>query len=199
MKPPYVWGGFVMGCAICDVLDFIEYFLQSIMHLLDKWEVKTIASAIIAVVLHFIHSPYGIVLNAYFWLVILDITTKWLAIGYQVLIDKGADKDNITTWEKVQGIVIAFDCKVLKSNVMLWGFMTKFILFTILITTAYQTDNVLNAIEIPLSFPVLKFVFGYICYNELLSICENLRDAGNKHLDQLIDLLNTNIFSKLKR
>ena len=198
-KPPVWWGGFVTCVFVLDIIDFAEYFCRTSLNLLDKWESKTVVSVVLMYILSFINSSYGVVLNAYFWLIIIDISTRWLAIGYQYLVDKGMDPDYLTTREKLYGIIIAFSAKRLKSKIMLWGFLTKFILFTILILTASQIDTVLSAIEIPLSWPVLKFMFGYICYNEILSICENLRDAGNHHIDKLITLLDNNIFAKLKK
>ena len=172
-KPPYLWGGFVTVAAVMDCVNFAEYFCRTCLNLLDKWESKTVVSVVLMYILSFINSAYGIVLNAYFWLIIIDISTRWLAIGYQYLVDKGMDPNYLTAREKLYGIVLAFSAKRLKSKIMLWGFLTKFILFTILILTASQIDTVLSAIEIPLSWPVLKFMFGYICYNEILSICEN--------------------------
>lgn len=198
-KPPYLWGGFITAAAVLDVLDFAEYFCRTSLNLLDRWEIKTVGSAVLMWLLTFLDSTYGIVLNAYFWLIVVDISTRWLAIGFQFLTDKGMDPAYLTTREKLYGIVLAFNAKRLKSKIMLWGFLTKFILFTILIFAAYQIDTVLSVIEIPLSWPVLKFMFGYICYNEILSICENLRDAGNHHIDKLITLLDNNIFAKLKK
>ena len=38
-----------------------------------------------------------------------------------------------------------------------------------------------------------------VCSPGELSICENLRDAGNHHIDKLITLLDNNIFAKLKK
>lgn len=198
-KPPYLWGGFVTVAAIMDCVNFAEYFCRTCLNLLNKWECKSVVSVALMWVLSFINTPYGIVLNAYFWLIIIDISTRWLAIGFQYLVDKGMDANYLTTREKLYGIILAFSAKRLKSKIMLWGFLTKFILFTVLILTASQIDTVLSAIEIPLSWPVLKFMFGYICYNEILSICENLRDAGNHHIDKLITLLDNNIFAKLKK
>ena len=82
---------------------------------------------------------------------------------------------------------------------MLWGFFGKFILFAILLTASSYIDQVLKGLGLSLSFPVIKFMLAYICYNEILSVAENLRDSGNDHMDKLIEILNANIFNKIKK
>ena len=82
---------------------------------------------------------------------------------------------------------------------MLWGFAGKYMVFLVLIGAAVHADSILGRMGIAIPWPVLKFVLAYIVYNELLSICENLRDAGNGKLDKLVELLNTNLFAKLKK
>lgn len=199
IKPPHVWGGFIVTLFLLEIIDFAEHILKYAISLTNNWQVKFICAGILTTALNFVQGPYGTILDAFFWLIVIDIATRWIAIGYKYLLDKGVTKDQITMFDKIQAIVLAFDEKILTSKIMLWGFFGKFILFAILLTASSYIDQVLKGLGLSLSFPVIKFMLAYICYNEILSVAENLRDAGNDHMDKLIEILNANIFNKIKK
>lgn len=199
IKPPHVWGGFIVTLFLLEIIDFAEHILKYAISLTNNWQVKFICAGILTTALNFVQGPYGTILDAFFWLIVIDIATRWIAIGYKYLLDKGVTKDQITMFDKIQAIVLAFDEKILTSKIMLWGFFGKFVLFAILLFASSHIDHVLLGLGIPLNFAVVKFMLAYICYNEILSVAENLRDAGNDHMDKLIEILNANIFNKIKK
>lgn len=199
IKPPHFWGGFILTLLLFEMIDFLECILKHSISLVKNLHIKFIGAGVLTSILTFVQGTYGTILDAFFWLIVLDIATRWIAIGYQYLIDKGIEKDKITTCDKIKAIVLAFDAKILTSKIMLWGFLGKYVLFAILLIASRHIDLVLIGLGLPIDFAVVKFMLAYICYNEILSVAENLRDAGNKHLDKLIDLLNANIFNKLKK
>lgn len=199
IKPPHVWGGFIVTLFLLEIIDFAEHILKYAISLTNNWQVKFICAGVLTTALNFVKGPYGTILDAFFWLIVIDIATRWIAIGYKYLLDKGVTKEQITMFDKIQAIVLAFDEKILTSKIMLWGFFGKFVLFAILLFASSHIDHVLLGLGIPLNFAVVKFMLAYICYNEILSVAENLRDAGNDHMDKLIEILNANIFNKIKK
>lgn len=199
IKPPHVWGGFIVTLFLLEIIDFAEHILKYAISLTNNWQVKFICAGLLTTALNFVQGPYGTILDAFFWLIVIDIATRWIAIGYKYLLDKGVTKEQITMFDKIQAIVLAFDEKILTSKIMLWGFFGKFVLFAILLFASSHIDHVLLGLGIPLNFAVVKFMLAYICYNEILSVAENLRDAGNDHMDKLIEILNANIFNKIKK
>ncbi|WP_276945841.1 phage holin family protein [Dialister micraerophilus] len=199
IKPPHVWGGFILTLFMLECIDFLEHILKYAISLTNHWQVKFICAGVLTTALNFVQGPYGTILDAFFWLIVIDIATRWIAIGYKYLLDKGVTKEQITMFDKIQAIVLAFDEKILTSKIMLWGFFGKFVLFAILLFASNHIDHVLLGLGIPLNFAVVKFMLAYICYNEILSVAENLRDAGNDHMDKLIEILNANILNKIKK
>lgn len=199
IKPPHVWGGFILTLFMLECIDFLEHILKYAISLTNHWQVKFICAGVLTTALNFVQGPYGTILDAFFWLIVIDIATRWIAIGYQFLIDKGIEKEKITTCDKIKAIILAFDEKILTSKIMLWGFLGKYVLFAILLIASRHIDLVLIGLGLPLEFAVVKFMLAYICYNEILSVAENLRDAGNDHMDKLIEILNANIFNKIKK
>ena len=199
IKPPHVWGGFIVTLFLLEIIDFAEHILKYAISLTNNWQVKFICAGLLTTALNFVQGPYGTILDAFFWLIVIDIATRWIAIGYKYLLDKGVTKEQITIFDKIQAIILAFDEKILTSKIMLWGFFGKFVLFAILLFASSHIDHVLLGLGIPLNFAVVKFMLAYICYNEILSVAENLRDAGNDHMDKLIEILNANIFNKIKK
>ena len=199
IKPPHVWGGFILTLLMLECIDFLEHILKYAISLTNHWQVKFICAGVLTTALNFVQGPYGTILDAFFWLIVIDIATRWIAIGYKYLLDCGMTKEQITTSDKIQAIVLAFENKILTSKIMLWGFFGKFILFAILLTASSYIDQVLKGLGLSLNFPVIKFMLAYICYNEILSVAENLRDAGNDHMDKLMEILNANIFNKIKK
>ena len=198
-KAPYWWGGGIVAVALLDCIDFLSVCVKALLSLADNWPVKFIGSGILLTIQDFLDSNHATIITAYFWLIAIDVATRWLAIGYRYLVDGVADVSQITTVDKIKAIILAFDQRIITSKIMLWGFAGKYMVFLVLIGAAVHADSILGRMGIAIPWPVLKFVLAYIVYNELLSICENLRDAGNGKLDKLVELLNTNLFAKLKK
>ena len=203
MTVPHRWFYALTLMAVLDAIDASEYLCRAMSALAHNWETKATVAVTAATILDHAYAQltgvYGTIATAYFWVITMDIVTKWLARGNQHLLAHGMTQEQITTMDKVGAIVLAFNAGELTSRLMLGGFVSKFVLFGIGVVTAVKLDKIFHAMNIPLPLTVLTFVLGYFCYHEAISIAENLRDAGNSHMDKLVELLNTNIFNKLKR
>lgn len=200
---PHRWLGAFFIAALLDVLDAGEYLLHAGVSLARNWESKSAVAGAVAIACDTAYAHltgvYGTLAIAYFWIITLDVVTKWLAIGNKYLLARGLEQEHISTFDKWSGVLLAFQAKKLTSRIMLGGYLSKFVLFGIGLAAAKHIDSIFAATQVPLPMTVMTFTLGYFCYHEAISIAENLRDAGNKHMDKLVELLNANIFNKLKR
>lgn len=200
---PHRWFYGLLAIGALDAIDACDYLVHAACTLARNWETKAAVAATAATILDSVYTQltgvYGTIATAYFWIITMDIITKWLACGNQHLLARNMRQEQITTMDKVGGIILAFNDGELTSRLMLGGFVSKFVLFGIGVFTAVKLDKIFHVMNIPLPLTILTFVLGYFCYHEAISIAENLRDAGNSHMDKLVELLNTNIFNKLKR
>lgn len=198
-SPPYRFVVGVIILIVIDILDMYEALVRSLTNLLEYWEVKTIAGGSLSLILSFHETEYAYMAQGIFWLVILDIITKWFAISYQYLLEEGLDKEKITTLDKFRGWVPAFRAGKLNTSHMGLGVVSKMVQFALLLTAAVMIDSAFMNSHIVLPMRAITFMVGFICYSELMSIVENMRDSGVSHMDKLMDLLSSNILNKLKK
>lgn len=196
---PYRFLTAVVIAVLVDLNDLFDMVVKQLERSANYWETKSVAGCVIALLVEFNRSDYAVVVQSIFWLVILDILSKFFAISNQNLIQHGVSPDLITTRDKFLGWLLAFRDKKITTAQMTDGFITKMIYFSIILLAANLIDNTLCQSEINLPISVVTFCIGYIMYSEFLSIVENLRDSGVPHMDRLIELLTSNIFNKLKK
>lgn len=196
---PYRFLAGVFLAVIFDMLDLLDLAVRQLEKLANYWEVKSAAGCAIALLIKFNDSEYVSITQAIFWLVILDIITKFFAISNQNLIEHGANPEYITTRDKFLGWFLAFKEGKIATAQMTDGFVTKMVCYAVMIGAAALTDSSLSVSGVVLPLSVTTFCIGYILYSEFLSIAENLRDTGIAHMDKFVELLTTNIFNRLKR
>lgn len=167
--------------------------------LLNFWEIKVMAGTALSLILSFHQSDYAYVAQGIFWLLVLDIITKWFAISNQYLIEQGIPPENITTIDKFRGWIPAFRAGKITTSHLGTGFLSKMIQYALLLSAAVMIDHAFGNSGIVLGMKAITFTIGYTCYSEFLSIVENMRDSGVPHMDKLMDLLSSNILNKLKR
>ena len=182
-----------------DATDSFERIIRSLQSLSEHWQSKAMFGAVLALLAEYNNSEYITVAQSIFWLVILDIITKFFAISNKNLIDKGVPQEQISTWDKFVGWLLAFHEHKITSAAMTLGFVSKITQFAIILTAAYYIDNSINSMKTQLPVNAVTFCVGYIFYSEFLSIVENMRDSGVAHMDKLCELLTSNIFNKLKK
>lgn len=187
---------FALGFDATDSFERIIYSLQSLS---EHWQSKAMFGVGLALLAEYNNSEYIAVAQSIFWLVILDVITKFFAISNKNLIDKGIPQEQISTLDKFAGWLLAFNEHKITSAAMTFGFVSKTIQFAIILTAAYYIDNSLNSMKTQLPVNAVTFCIGFIVYSEFLSIVENMRDSGVAHMDKLCELLTSNIFNKLKK
>ena len=182
-----------------DAADLFERIIRSIQSLSEHWQSKAMFGGVLTLLIEYNNSEYITVAQSFFWLAILDIITKFFAISNKNLIDKGIPQEQISTWDKFVGWLLAFHENKITSAAMMLGFVSKITQFAIILTAAYYIDNSLNSMKTQLPVNAVTFCIGFIVYSEFLSIVENMRDSGVAHMDKLCELLTSNIFNKLKK
>lgn len=148
--------------------------LETLKHLFDEWPAKLLA-ACVGILFSELFQLHIHLLMLFALLEFVDCATKWMALSCLRIKDKNADA-NPTLWECIKGIRAAHRAKYIKSQAMREQFGDKMITYLILIIAAGIGDYVIKMIGKP--DLLLSIVVTYISVTELLSVLENLGDAG---------------------
>lgn len=197
--PPYRFLTAIFVVIVADIFDIYERLVEQMYRLLNFWEIKVVAGTTLSLFLSFHQSDYAYVAQGIFWLLVLDIITKWFAISNQYLLSLGIPQEHITTIDKFRGWIPAFRAGKITTAHLGTGFLSKMIQYALLLTAAVMIDSAFGNTGIVLGMKAITFTIGYTCYSEFLSIVENMRDSGVAHMDKLMDLLSSNIFKKLTK
>ena len=197
--PPYRFLTGIFIVILADIFDVYTRLVEQMYRLLNFWEIKVVAGTALSLILSFHQSDYAYVAQGIFWLLVLDIITKWFAISNQYLIEQGIPQEDITTIDKFRGWIPAFRAGKITTANLGTGFLSKMIQYALLLSAAVMIDHAFGNSGIVLGMKAVTFTIGYTCYSEFLSIIENMRDSGVSHMDTLMDLLSSNILNKLKR
>lgn len=137
----------------------------------EYWPAKMVAAGVIAAVGH-----HATLLFLFCLLVCLDTATRWMAIAYAYTGRRGL-------LEAIKGIPGAHRAGLISSAEMRRGFCEKVISYIILVVGASIVDKETAA-------PVFcNMVVSYLSATELLSIIENLNEAGVSCLTGLLDVI----------
>ena len=166
-------------------MDFTE-LLQSAKgtagNLMENGAVKLVGAGIVGGV----RSMHGQLLLAFVSLIIIDLITKWIALSKEYLTKKKRRK-NTTLWQCVTAIPAARKVGYIKSEPMKHRFLGKIIVYLLVVFAGALADNIMVTMSKP-QWAVLLLV-GYLSITELISILENLEDAGVEEAGQLHDIL----------
>lgn len=159
-------------------IELFNSISQTAARLTDQWAFKLAASWIIGIELHLgLFSIFSI-------LVMLDLFTRWIAISYKRLDGAGLPDD---LYSSVRGIPEAHREGLISSCVMRRQFWSKMATYMILVMAALLVDNGLMLMG--RSAIATTLIITYLSMTELLSMVENLDEAGVSALHQLTDIL----------
>lgn len=131
-------------------------------------------------------SIHGQLLLAFVGLIIIDLVTKWIALSKEFL-TKRKRKKNVTFWQCVTSIPAARKAGYIKSEAMKHRFLGKIIVYLLVVFAGALADHIMLTMGKP-QWAVLLLV-GYLSITELISILENLQDAGVEEAGHLHDIL----------
>lgn len=142
---------------------------------------KSIAAAILAILLH----KHAVLFMAFSALVFIDCFTRWMSLSYKRLQSVGVSAP--TVMQIIAGIKAARSEGLISSEVMKHRFVGKLIVYILCVLAAVLVDVCMIALHQP-SWAV-PLVAGYLVVTELLSICENLNDAGIEAVQGLVNVI----------
>lgn len=141
---------------------------------------KSIAAAILAILLH----KHAVLFIAFSALVFIDCFTRWMSLSYKRLQGMGQTP---SVMQIIGGIEAARAEGLISSEVMKHRFVGKLIVYILCVLAAVLVDVCMIALhQLPWAVPL---VAGYLVVTELLSICENLNDAGIEAVGEIAALV----------
>ena len=117
---------------------------------------------------------------AFIILIILDLATKWLALAKPLTADG-------TLAEEIRMIPEAHRKGLISSDVMKTRFVSKIMMYMLIALTSGVVDFMFKNMHVPAFF--MTVCIGYLAATELLSVIENLNDAGVSALADLADVV----------
>lgn len=157
-------------------MDDIANTLKNLTH---DMVLKILASSILVAL--FYHAVLFAMFGA---MVFLDLFSRWLALSHQYLV---THKQEATLIDCFWGIKKAHKAGLISSYVMRKTFFSKMITYLILIIGASIVDYMIKGTDG--SVMAVSLVITYLSMTELLSIVENLDEAGVSAMHDLIDLI----------
>lgn len=146
-------------------------FYKVINSVLDGWPAKLLAAGVITIVIH-----HATLLLLFSLLVILDTVTRWIAIAYDYTGRTGLI-------DAIKGIPAAHRARAISSAEMRRGFAEKLISYIILVFGGAIVDHETGTAVFA------NMIISYLSATELLSIIENLNDAGVSCLTGLVTII----------
>ena len=141
---------------------------------------KSIAAAILAILLH----KHAVLFIAFSALVFIDCFTRWMSLSYKRLQGMGQTP---SVMQIIGGIEAARAEGLISSEVMKHRFVGKIIVYILCVLAGVLVDVTMLALGQPTW--AVPLVAGYLVVTELLSICENLNDAGIEAVGEIAALV----------
>lgn len=171
-----------------------NFLYEAWQTLTESFAIKAILAVIADLGIYFLGLKHVQVLGIFIMLVFLDLITRWAAIGYQMLIDMGANPDNISASDKYIAIPAAWGKGLINSKHMRKPFVTKVLTYCLATAGAWCFDFMAGNYAF-----AVNLVWLYLGSVEFLSILENMRDGGNSTISGLLELVQSKIDALLKK
>jgi hypothetical protein len=152
-----------------------EYTRQGVRTLGAGWFEKAAAASIGAML-----QMHAELMCAFIILIILDLATKWLALAKPLTADG-------TLAEEICMIPEAHRRGLISSDAMKTRFVSKIMMYMLIAFASGVVDFMFKDMHMPAFF--MTVCIGYLATTELLSVVENLNDAGVSALADLADVV----------
>lgn len=162
-----------------ELSHFFEVLERSAARLGEYWQAKVVVAGILAVI------QFHLELLALFTLlIIIDLVTKWIELAYNVIKKEDYKPDIV---ESIKAIPKAHRMGIISSRKMKTQFCGKIIVYTLVVFAGNIMDTMTtHAHGYGLVMPLC---ISYLAASELLSIIENLDDAGVSAVHDLAALI----------
>ena len=174
--------------------EITNFFEEAWRMMTESFALKALLAVVAEVGIYVLGLKHIQVLGIFIMLVFLDLLTKWSAIGYQMLIDMGANPENIGGMDKYIAIPAAWGKGLISSKHMRKPFITKVLTYCLATAGAWCFDFMAGQYAF-----AVNLVWLYLASVEFLSILENMRDGGNSTITGLLDIVHSKIDMLLKK
>ena len=157
----------------------MDNVLNTLRNLSHDVLIKLLASSLLVALFY-----HAVLFGLFGCVVFLDLFTRWLALSHQHLV---THKQEATLVDCLYGIPSAHKAGLISSYVMRKTFFSKMITYLLLIIDASIVDNMIKGAGGGVM--AVSLVITYLSMTELLSIVENLDEAGVSAMHDLIDLI----------
>ena len=171
-----------------------DFLCEAWQTLTESFALKAILAVIADLGIYFLGLKHVQVLGIFIMLVFLDLITRWAAIGYKMLIDLGANPDNISASDKYIAIPAAWGKGLINSKHMRKPFVTKVLTYCLATAGAWCFDFMAGNYAF-----AVNLVWLYLGSVEYLSILEYMRDGGNSTISGLLELVQSKLDALLKK
>jgi len=154
-----------------------DYAGQAVSALVSGWEVKIGLSAVLAAA-----QLHAELLLLFILLICLDLASKWLALARPL-----CKCDPPSVWHEIRAIPEAHRRGIISSDEMKTRFAGKIIVYLFIAIASGAGDLILK--DLGTHPALMALCIGYLAATELLSIIENLNDAGVSAMADLAGLI----------
>lgn len=158
---------------------FAEAINKAACRLGDFWEVKVVAGGVLAAAqFHFQ------LMSLFVALIVIDLATKWIELAHNTI---KTDDYTPGLLESIKAIPQAHREGVISSKAMKTQFCGKIIVYVIVVAAGSIMDSMTTQVH---SYGlVMPLCISYLAASELLSIIENLDDAGVSAVHDLVAII----------
>lgn len=162
------------------ITDIVKGAGQTVSSITTGWIEKLIISGTLIAI-----EKHCVVFVLFALVVFIDLMAKWIALARKDLDNhQAADK---SLWACIRDIPAAHRNGLINSYAMKTQFLGKVIVYMIITFPAICIDTAIRISGGHTEFGIM--VIAYLCLTELLSIVENLNDAGVSALSGLISMI----------
>ena len=161
-----------------DIFEQIyEYAYKSICNITTGWLFKLAGGAVLLIV-----ARHAALFTAFSLLVALDLFAKFIALSYEMVKAQGAENPSLL--DSIKAIPEAHRQRIINSHEMKTQFAGKIIVYIMLVMAGGLADILIDG---HVNFS--QMVVAYLASTEVLSIIENLDDAGVSAVHGLATLI----------
>lgn len=162
-----------------DLNQFAAAINKAACRLGDCWQAKVVAGGILAAA-----QFHAQLMSLFVLLIIIDLITKWIALAHNTIRTEEYVPDLL---KSIKAIPDAHRMGVISSKKMKTQFCGKAIVYVIVVAAGSVMDSMTTQVH---SYGlVMPLCVSYLAASELLSIIENLDDAGVSAVHDLVAII----------
>ena len=162
------------------ITDIVKGAGQTVSSITTGWIEKLIISGTLIAL-----EKHCVIFVLFTMVVFIDLLAKWIALAYKELVHERAPDRSLLSC--IKAIPEAHRKGIINSYAMKTQFVGKIIVYMLITLPAICIDTAIKVSGGHAEFGMM--VLAYLCLTELLSIVENLNDAGVSALSGLISMI----------